>query len=119
METNYLKTYRTIPLIKQNVWIKIKNFVREEQLGKLLHTFEDDLNELISKAKFSVQTKKKEELDSCLHTLKGIAGTIGASRLQIMAKEAESLDINTINENHFIEKIEKCGIDSLREMTKL
>ncbi|QJD09424.1 Hpt domain-containing protein [Flammeovirga sp. MY04] len=116
METIYIKIYRTIPLLKENVWVRIKNYAKEEQFNNLLQSFEKDFYKLISQAKVSMRNKRNEELRTCLHTLKGIAGTVGANRLHQMAKGAERLDIDTLNKNHFIEEIEKCAEDSLREM---
>ncbi|NLR92846.1 Hpt domain-containing protein [Flammeovirga agarivorans] len=116
MDTLFFKTYSSIPLLKQNVWLKFKTFAREDQLKLLIETFGNDVHDLVDATRQGIAQNSKMKVKRSLHTLKGMAATVGASRLQFIAQKAESLDPQLIRKNHLIEEIEKCGNASVKEM---
>lgn len=114
MKPNFIKTYTTIPLLKQKVWEEIKTFAIEEyQQAALIQSFCKDFVNLIEKARGGVLAENTVELLQSIHTLKGIAGTLGAARLQFITKKAE--EMKRID-NAFIDEIEHCGWASLEAM---
>ncbi|NME67902.1 Hpt domain-containing protein [Flammeovirga aprica] len=114
MKPNFIKTYPTIPLLKMKVWEEIKTFAQEEyQQLAIIKCFKRDFYDLISEARGGITDNNTPLLLQSLHTLKGIAGTIGATRLQFITKEAEGM---TRIDSAFIDEIEQCGrvsIDAL------
>ncbi|KXX68003.1 Hpt domain-containing protein [Flammeovirga sp. SJP92] len=114
MKPNFIKTYLTIPLLKMKIWEEIKTFAQEEyQQLSIIKCFQRDFYDLISEARGGITENNQTLLLQSLHTLKGIAGTIGATRLQFITKEAEGM---ARIDNAFIDEIEHCGkvsIDAL------
>lgn len=116
MKPNFIKTYATIPLLKQKVWIEIKTFATEEyQQLALIKSFEEDLNVLITEAREGIRDQNSNHLLQSLHTLRGIAGTLGAARLQFITRKAEKMKLIDAT---FIDEIEDCGKASLLAMNK-
>lgn len=70
-------------LINTNTIEKIKTLAKNNQkyLASLYQSFKEDVENLIEEAQKSVHSQDKAQLARHIHTLKGLAGTIGASAL--------------------------------------
>ncbi|MBB6463729.1 Hpt domain-containing protein [Flammeovirga kamogawensis] len=117
MKPNYFTTYTTIPLLKLKIWTEIQTFaINEYQLKGLVESFEQDLHDLINNARLGLKNDNQQGIFEAMHTLKGIAGTLGATRLHKMAQSAEKLSIKRLQEKKIIDQIEQCGNASLKAM---
>ncbi|AZQ64121.1 Hpt domain-containing protein [Flammeovirga pectinis] len=117
MKPNYFTTYTTIPLLKLKIWTEIQTFaINEYQLKGLVESFEQDLHDLINSARSGLKNDNQQCIFEAMHTLKGIAGTLGATRLHKMAQGAEKLSIKRLQEKRIIDQIEQCGNASLKAM---
>jgi len=80
---------RNANLINVSTIEKIKTLSKnnQEYLASLYLSFEEDVEKLIADAQASIQAQDKAQLARHIHTLKGLAGTIGASALHSIVSE--------------------------------
>ncbi len=61
-------------------------------LAELFHSFIDDSQELLSELESCVQDKNFDQYYTAVHTLKGLCGTIGCTRMFEVLKQMDSLN---------------------------
>jgi CheY-like chemotaxis protein len=78
----------SVPVLNLTVIEKIKALSRnnEAYLKQLFTSFDSDMAQLLAQASASLSANDLPGLASAVHTLKGLAGTIGASQLHELAK---------------------------------
>ena len=90
-----------LPLAKEN----LEN--NDELLAKLFTQFVNDYNDFSIKADILIKNRELESLIRLVHTLKGLAGTLGLELLQQSAQSVEKslIDKKSINLSHFNEQL--------------
>ncbi|HEY0661144.1 MAG TPA: PAS domain S-box protein [Lysobacter sp.] len=63
---------------------------KKQAYVEILHGFPDAAAELVGQLEHSLRAKQRDDAARQLHTLKGIAGTVGATRLAQLAKSLEA-----------------------------
>ncbi|GEM_PF-2979634 len=106
-ERNHLNT-NSIALVNQNVINQIKVLAQgnEEYVKHLFNSFYTDAEELLNDCQTSFNTKNWVKLQKRIHTLKGLSGTIGASKLFELSKVVND-ELKAKNFENIAQNIEK------------
>jgi two-component system sensor histidine kinase RpfC len=83
-------------LVSADRLAQLEDIARDSSfLLELLRGFRSDVDGLLAKIEASIANNKIEDLPDLLHTLKGAAVGIGATRLAVLAKDMEALPLET------------------------
>jgi HPt (histidine-containing phosphotransfer) domain-containing protein len=79
----YLQKVNSLPVLNNDTFSNLKKQTQSqpELLKEIFDSFFEDVNEMIAGLKDSVTNQDFQVYTTTLHTLKGLSGTIGASRL--------------------------------------
>lgn len=79
----FLALIYRLPVLNESTFSNLRKQTQTqpELLKEIFSSFFEDVNEMIAGLKTAAEQKDYQNYTSTLHTLKGLAGTIGASRL--------------------------------------
>ncbi len=87
-----VKEYANIDLIDQETMDMLQEYAKgnPELVTDIIDSFVPEAEELIYKIQNAIQSRNPELLRSSAHSLSGISGSIGASRLRALASDSEN-----------------------------
>lgn len=86
------QNYEQFPALDKGVIQTILQHAKgdKEIIDELLNSFYEDVNELIGQIELNLQSDNVDELRIAVHSLAGLAGTIGGVKLKEMARDTEN-----------------------------